>query len=331
MDNQSIFKELKETLIQQLENTTIDNYQQKKKLVENLVQGLDVHAYYASVFKENVNVEKKVSYAEEHGANWWRGRLNRKLRGGTIGSFSILVPEREIRNQQLNNGDWIQANKVEFNRYSYTLLEKAPKESERREFLFATVEKQGEEFFYITLKDEHLEVPMKIRLKESDVRRFSLKEGDIIDYAYLKKNLLDGLVVWKYDYGEKNQDKVFKKNILSKTIEKKVTKGRKIKRSLKGITVLMVGGDHKKLQKNNKEAVEIRGGDFLFLTGDETSTKISSSVAKSDVVIVYTQSIGHQGMYEVKRSCKEQNKKVSYTKNIGTTGFIQRCNLIIDK
>lgn len=331
MDNKSIFNELKEDFIQQLENTTIENYQQKKKILENLIKGLEVHAYYVSVFKENKNTEKKPNYVEEHGDNWWRGRLNRKLRGGTIGFFSVHIPEREIRNKQLNNGDWVQANKVESNRYSYTLLEKDPKENERKEAFFITVENQGEDFLYITLKDERLEVPMKIQLKESDVRRFSIKEGDIIDYAYFRRDLLDGLVVWKYDYGEKNQDKIIKKNPLPTVTEKKKSRGRKIQKSLERITVLMVGGDHKKLQKNNKEAVEFRGGNFLFLTGDETSTKINATVKKSDVVIVYTQSISHRGMYEVKQSCKEQDKKVSYTKNIGTTGFIQRCKSMIDK
>lgn len=99
---------------------------------------------------------------------------------------------------------------------------------------------------------------------------------------------------------------------------------RRVKQDLINITVLMVGGDHKKLQRNNQEAIEARGGKFLYLTGDETTKTIQTTVVKANLVIVYTQSIGHKGMHEVKAFCKEYCIPISFTKNIGTTGFVRR-------
>ena len=74
-----------------------------------------------------------------------------------------------------------------------------PEETNRREVKYAEVknDKILNTLYIDSTYKENL--PLVITLSDYDVEKFSLVEGDIIDYRYWDPNVLQGKVVWRYE------------------------------------------------------------------------------------------------------------------------------------
>jgi len=297
--------------------------------------------------------EVKTIYKEEWAPDrtYFIGKFSRNLRGGTIGEEkNIYVPENVVRSLGIEYLDWVKAIVVSRwhgkDKYEYILLEKHKAydtksiiEMNRRKIIDYSIVKYEEivKRFYINGRLEGTGLFHKILLLDCDVKKYKIEKGDIIEYAYWNDEILNGRIAWKY---QQEIDEPLEKVIISrsdtiKSISKK-SKTRSIaKRAIKpifeGYKICMVGGGHKSLQKGIKEEVERRHGIFTFCSGDEPKDTLESKIKRADCVIVFTESISHDSMYFTKALCKKHSIIVSYTKNLGSTQFVTRVNLLIKK
>lgn len=303
------------------------------------------------VQKTSIPNNKKTIYKEEAASDhtWFRGQLIRQLKGGHVGAFQeAYVPERVIRDLEMEPFDWIQANLLDIRenkpRYEFMLLERnsapLPSDYNRIEVTYAPVFKHHDlNRFYIKIKDQTTDRSEKsaaqVLLSEKDVLQFKITANSIIDYAYLHKNETFGRVTWKY--AESQQPLILETKPPAKKVRKqsRVTQPKESARTVnpifKQLTVTMVGGGNLNLQTSIKREIERREGSFIFCSGDEPKTTIKSRLKRSNAVVVFTESISHDAMNFTKAICKEFDIPVSYTKNLGSEQFIVRVNRLLAK
>lgn len=336
-------------LIDQLDSSEMtDILQEMTRHVEvlNLMNQITYRVEQENVLKRKSNSQKKKTpkslYKEERAKDnsWYRGQLKRYLKGGQVGSFNdIYVPEKVIRQLDIDEGDWIQANTINGSkRFDYMCLEKKFRlpleEGKRIESSCLPVIRHPDfmDRYYIKLVENGGQTT-HVLLSEQDVSHYKLDESSIIDYAYYKDELISGRVIWKHHSAAISLDPLEDVPKVKKITREKAQKKqiRTIRPIFKGQRIAMVGGGNSKLQLSNQKEIERREGTFIFCTGDEPPMTIKSRLKKSDVVIVYTESIGHNGMNLAKAVCKEFDIPISYTKNIGNSGFVARVSTLLKK
>lgn len=346
--------------------TTLDNIQTHI----DLLRCLDRAEYKASDRKYEIESEaspnailpEDIQEAEETESSfqegwdeegkYYIGTFFKNLRGGTIGSGkTIYVPESVVRNLELEYLDWVKAAVIYAghghgkDRYEYTLLEKHKEydaksiaEINNRKIIKYGIVRYEEiiKKYCINGKIENSDLFHKITLSDSDVKKFKIEKGDIIEYAYWQDDSLNGRIVWKHqqEAGESSEKAIHRAESFNNTSKKSSPKN-KVKRVLnpifQGYTICMVGGGNRNLHRGIREEVERRNGLFIFCSGDEPKNTLESKLKKADCVVVFTESISHDSMYFTKAVCKEHDITVSYTKNLGNAQFVTRVNLLIKK
>lgn len=221
MDKNNILNEIREDLVSLVEKINYDNYDEILNKVEKYVMLIEninelpvlsdeeiYKSYYEEESIESLEAEnRKISY-HNRSTNECLGKLRLKLQGGEIEDFGVYVPEKFIRINELDEGDWIKASPIfQYNfqpgrvKYRYEIVEKLeePEETNRREVKYAEVknDKILNTLYIDSTYKENL--PLVITLSDYDVEKFSLVEGDIIDYRYWDPNVLQGKVVWRYE------------------------------------------------------------------------------------------------------------------------------------
>lgn len=221
MDKNNILNEIREDLVSLVEKINYDNYDEILNKVEKYVMLIEninelpvlsdeeiYKSYYEEESIESLEAEnRKISY-HNRSINECLGKLRLKLQGGEIEDFGVYVPEKFIRINELDEGDWIKASPIfQYNfqpgrvKYRYEIVEKLeePEETNRREVKYAEVknDKILNTLYIDSTYKENL--PLVITLSDYDVEKFSLVEGDIIDYRYWDPNVLQGKVVWRYE------------------------------------------------------------------------------------------------------------------------------------
>lgn len=282
---------------------------------------------------------------------YYIGKFCRHLRGGMIGTEKgVYVPESVVRQLELEYLDWVKATLIYTgyghgkDRYEYALLEKHKDydiesilESDKRKIIKYGIVKYEESIkrYYINSKDENTDILHKISLLDSDIKKFKIDKGDIIEYAYWHDDISAGRIVWKHqqDSSESLEKAIHKAENTTSILKKPQTDtvNRVIKPIFQGYTICMVGGGNRNLHRGIKEEVERRNGTFLFCSGDEPKNTLEGQLKKADFVVVFTESISHDSMYFTKTVCKKHNIAVSYTKNLGNAQFVTRINLLIKK
>jgi len=298
--------------------------------------------------EEEVKLSFREGWSED--GKFYMGIFNRQLQGGLIGTGKgIYVPESVVRKLDLEHLDWVKAIAVytdrshKKDRYEYILVAKhgaydakSIAEISKRKIIkygivnFEDIIKK----YYISDKDENTGLLHKITLPDSDIKRFHIEKGDIIEYAYWCDDLLNGRVVWKYQQDAVESLEKAVKTENTNSISKKPranTVNRVLAPVFQGYTICMVGGGNRNLHKGIKEEVERRKGTFIFCTGDEPKSTLEGKLRKSDFVVVFTESLSHDSMYFTKAVCKKHQITVSYTKNLGNVQFVKRINLLIRK
>lgn len=283
---------------------------------------------------------------------YYIGTFFKHLRGGAIGTEkSIYVPESVVRNLGLEYLDWVKAAVIYVghghgkDRYEYTLLEKhkdydakSIAEMDNRKIIEYGIVRyeEGIKTYYISGKTENSDILHKITLSDSDVIKFKIEKGDVIEYAYWSDDIQHGRIVWKHqqETGESLEKAIHKAenaNHTSKKTKPPNTVKRAIKPTFQGYTICMVGGGNRNLHRGIKEEVERRNGHFIFCSGDEPKNTLESKLKKADCIVVFTESISHDSMHFTKAVCKKHHIAVSYTKNLGNVQFVTRINLLIKK
>jgi len=326
----------------------------------DLLRCLDSAEYKASDSEQEIDEilpesiqETEPSFQEgwAEDRKYYIGKFCRHLRGGMIGTEKgVYVPESVVRKLELEYLDWVKATVIytghghSKNRYEYALLEKhkdydieSIAEIDKRKIINYGIVKYEESIkrYYINSKDENTDLLYKISLLDSEIKKFKIEKGDIIEYAYWYDDISDGRIVWKHQQdSDESLEKVIHKAENTNSIIKKPqtnTATRVIKPTFQGYTICMVGGGNRNLHRGIKEEVERRKGTFIFCSGDEPKNTLEGKLKKADFVVVFTESISHDSMYFTKAVCKKHRIAVSYTKNLGNAQFVTRINLLIKK
>lgn len=158
------------------------------------------------VFKEETKEDFYEIYDPKN--NLFVGRTKLLLGGGVIGSFEIFIPESLIRQEKIEEGDWIKVSAqsryfyqgAERYIYDYEKIKKDPVTNSNRKVL-KRKEVFWDEFlqeYYIEDKDSQ-DLELKILLNDQKLYNIEVEKGDFVDYAYYEGEILEGKVIWCFN------------------------------------------------------------------------------------------------------------------------------------
>ncbi|UOY93360.1 DUF2325 domain-containing protein [Ectobacillus sp. JY-23] len=260
-------------------------------------------------------------------------RFERQLRGGLLPELSAFVPEYIVRQFNLSHGDLIHAKRIddgsESPRYLYTLAQAMGQENkERIELNYCIVEYDPSLRSFVTNRqaDGKLikidEAPQTIMLPEKDIKDLDIKSGDVIDVAYLKSNPNMKRIVWKYDISE---IPCIKHTVKIEKQEKKEKK--EVEKTLAGKTILMLGFEPERAAFERE--VVSRGGQFLFLSGDEPKASMQASLCKADAAVFMLQHISHDATYWATECCKQARIPFKGVHSFGRSMFVRTAEELV--
>lgn len=334
--SENYFEKTKQILIEKLKQCNKENVKQEIQTLKLLLTTLEGIAFVEQQTNKSEALIEPIIETKEISKPTNQSniqRLHRDLRNGQLEPSKIFVPEKIIRENNWENGDYIEAKAIPDSKfYEYTLIKKDPQKNDRIEKTMLVVHKSNltDSPLEIHIRDENLDIDLPIPLSKGDIERFDIQEGDVINFAYWPNHMSKGLVVWKHSIpkqslSEQLAEKDEKSKITNKIIEKTPKVQKYYKQSFIGKTIVMVGGRDNVAQAN-KEAIENRGGTFLHIQGKlENKEKIDNIIKKADLVIVYTNFIGHFPMWHAKEAAKAYQKPISFTKANGVNSFLKRC------
>lgn len=333
---ENYFEKTKQVLIQKLNNCTQETITQEIQTLKLLLTTLEGIAFVEQQTNKSETLIEPILETTEVNKPTIQPdtqRLHRDLRNGHLEPSNIFIPEKIIRENNWQNGDYIEAKAIPNTKfYEYTLIKKDFQKNDRMEATMLVVHKSNltDSPFEIHIRDEKLDIDLPIPLSKGDIERFSIQEGDVIDFAYWSNHMSKGLVVWKHSIptqslSEQLAEKAEKQKTANKIIEKTPKTQKYYKQSFLDKTIVMVGGLDT-MAKANKEAIENRGGTFIHIQGKtENKEKIGNIIKKADLVIVYTNFVGHFPMWHAKEAAKAYQKPISFTKANGVNSFLVRC------
>lgn len=264
-------------------------------------------------------------------------RVERKLRGAYIPEIDAFIPEKVLRQENIQHGDYVYAEPTGTNssgqkQFIYELAKKAPQKEEpegRVEYLYCPVEKDV--YMYVVKRSgitgENIrldEVPFTIVINNDDLERFNIQEGDLVDVAFYKNNPDSARIVWKHDIQENEglleSVEPVKRNERSKKDfkEDNVTE---VEQVFDGFTICIVGD--KPNESSYKTLIEERGGTHLHVEPSWSSSRIETMIKKADVVVGLYDVSSHTGLEKVKEYCKEYNVPFEMISGRGKTKTIQ--------
>lgn len=262
--------------------------------------------------------------------------FKRMVRGGVIPELSAVVPEGIVRKLNIEHHDFMYATEIPSaegykKKYHYELAKKAtsPVPHDRVEVNCCPIERDGS--LLVVSKSLQTgsnirihDTPQSLRILEEDIREFCLKEGDIVDVAYIKgKEEIARVVYFHYTASEefssvnKSNPSVAPKKTRDEVEEEKEV----VPQTLQGQTIFVVGNEPDRM--HYKEGIEARGGIFLWSDAKDSFITLQSNVRKSNIVIFLLSVSGHTGMKQIKRSCKANNIPFLTKFGNGTTSMIR--------
>lgn len=246
--------------------------------------------------------------------NIFLGQIHLNLSGANIGSFKIFIPEKYVRKLDIEEGDWVKASVIRNPHdqkpvYEYELIEKVAAASNKTVLKYSVVEfDETINQFYI-LSNPYDLLSQKILLDQYKIGNFHLQAGDIVDYAYWNEDFLNGKIIWIYQTESENSAiDSCEKNIVS------------ISDKLSNITVGVIGLEEKKDQF--QKSVISNGGNFFYLSGNESVDELSLEIKKADVIIIFIDSVGHDGMFKIRNVSKEFDTPILYSKSVDSETLI---------
>lgn len=258
-------------------------------------------------------------------------RFERKFKGGFIPEVEAFVPEKTVRELELRHGDLVYAKfiKKQLNGppiYEYEVAERKNERGpeDRIQIDYGIVEYDRSLNRYVLNKTaagkmiKLDETPYTVMLPEEDVNELSIKKDDIVDVAISRSNPTYVRVLWRYsidDIPESSSPKP------SSHYKKKDNKSEEdIQEVFKGKTICVMGYEPGK--EGLRTEVEKRGGEFLWLSGRETSATLSSTLGKANAVILMLGHVGHGGTIFAVDYCKRNGIPCGSTHSFGRSNFV---------
>lgn len=329
---------LKSEMKEVIERLDLSNVSETAKKLRAYLRAVRVMSELpASEFTENSTEEvKRCEMQEIYDVenNIYIGEFHRDLAGGEFGSFRIFVPEKVIREMDVEEGDWVQARPIAAKTtkgvsrtlYDYEIVRKAEEKipTKRCELKFAVVEyEESLDLFYIYHRERE-GLPMKLMIKERNAEAFRLEEGDLVDFAYWEGEEINGVVAWKhpldFDIREAPKPKPKTKTKEASSDWKEALE--EIYGSVfEGKTVVNIGFETMKTKY--RDEVECRGGHFVYLTGDEKEGTLLSQSRDADLIVVFIEFVSHRAMYAVKGIAKQLDKKIVYMRKMGKESYVE--------
>lgn len=335
MNRENLLKEIRDDLTNVILRLTPENYLECFEEIKNygvLLKWLRENLPKEPEIAEDISLGSASQLPREiydNDNNLYIGMFNRKLVGGEFGSFAIFVPEKIVRDLEIEDGDWVKAriknsykalNGVVKNTYNFEVIRRAEEKHEttRREMKFAIVqwEKDLKEYYIVDPEESGLKT--KILISNRTVENMHLEEGDVVDYAYYEGEKLSGRVVWKHptDYDEKSAPKP---KSFYKVSDSNSENTEDMEPVLEGQIIAVVG--YESMKTAFEEVVVDRKGEFLFLSGDETPIALESNLREVSRIILFPEFVSHGAMFTIKDIAKQYEIPISYPKKIGKSGF----------
>lgn len=318
MNKQKILEEIKSDLSSLVSNLTFDNLLESDGYFRNylcILKSLndlpnDISTDY-NYFEERVEVvDNELKEIYDANNNIFLGQAHMNLSGANIGSFKIFIPEKFVRKFDIEEGDWVKASvlRTGYNQkpvYEYELIEKVNSPSNKNVIKYATVEFDEllEEYYINTSEDDKLST--KILLDQYKTGNFHLQIGDVVDYAYWNDEILNGKIIWLYPTDANQLHDV--------TIPKTT--------ALNGLNIGIIGLEADKVDFKN--AIEANGGTLCYLSGNESVETLSHEISKTNILIIFIDSVGHDAMFKIRNVSKDFEIPILYSKSVESNALIQ--------
>lgn len=257
--------------------------------------------------------------------NVFIGQVKYLLSGAEMGFFKLFIPESILREEGIEEGDWVKASVkdrrniqgIPKTRYYFERIDSGTVQNssnrQMEEYLVVLRDDHGD--FYIKFEKEGN--PFKIYINDDNSGNFSLEEGDLVDYAYFNKDYLKGRIIWRHfiDMGK------MKKSKKSSYYKKGDHAQRRISDEWENQKIAVIGFESNK--NSFEEEVLSRGGIFRHFTGDERLESLSSQLIETDLIVVFIDSISHDGMFKIRAVAKNLEIPVEYSHHIGRSSFVR--------
>lgn len=253
------------------------------------------------------------------------GGFSRLPKGGIIntGMEEVFVPEVWVRRLGLNSGDILSAVPLgklgDSTLYEFTVEERqgAGRTQPDRISVVGPLLFHGGHWMVYSEEEGEL-----IGLRPGEVRGMRLKEGDLVEVAYMQGDLASARVAWRYeetDLPERGGD--IRRKPRAEDGERRLDVADPY---LADRTVFVVGADIYK--ESFKKMFERRGARFLWESGFQggPGKTVESKVRQADVVVIVTEMMSHR-MPAVEGMCGRYRKPFVYAPSKGSTGAIRQC------
>ena len=321
---------IKEKTDTELKNLNWDNvkiiYEEIRKHYNFLLRLKKIQEYNPNF--SLIDSQLSGSYLEEvydTNENVFIGQVKYLLSGAEMGFFKLFIPESILREEGIEEGDWVKANVKDRKhiqgipkvRYYFERIDsgiiKNPSNRQMEEYLVVLRDEHGD--FYIEFEKEG--EPFKIYINDDNSGNFSLEEGDLVDYAYFSNDYLEGRIIWRHfiDMGK------MKKPKKSSYYKRGDRAHKKVSNEWKNKKIAIIGFESNK--NSFEEEVLSRGGIFRYFTGDERLESLSSQLIETDLIIVFIDSISHDGMFKIRAVAKNLEIPVEYSHHIGRSSFVR--------
>ncbi|MDY2987964.1 MAG: hypothetical protein SOR77_10065 [Peptoniphilus sp.] len=321
MNKIKFLEEIKSDLLSIVSNLTFDNLEETNAYLKNYLcilnslNDLPNNLSKYNTYEQPTTITPNNTLTEIYDANnnIFLGQTHLNLSGANIGSFKIFIPEKFIRKLNIEEGDWVKASVIRkaYNQkpvYEYELIEKVAAESNKKVIKYAIVEFDEDlEQYYIDSSEDRLST--KILLDQYKTGNFHLEIGDVVDYAYWNDEIISGKIIWVYPTDSSPE--------LIKEHEVQFLTSN----PLNGLNIGIIGLETDK--ENFKRAIEANGGQLCYLSANESVEVLSSEISKTNILIIFIDSVGHDAMFKIRNVSKDFEIPILYSKSVESDALIQ--------
>lgn len=243
----------------------------------------------------------------------YQGSVHLRLGGGVVGERKVFIPEKILRLQNIGEGDEVRATvarKLFSNGrtktiYNYELVRKfdGDADTERRVIRYAQVQYDyGYPGLYILGEGEDGE--MRIDLEHDLLGNLNVSEGDIVDYAYWKKDPLNGKVIWKHNLDSDNVLTEFDNN---EPLDQEDAG------FIRNAQITVFGGGEE-ISRHVKAMLDA-GGDVIHVEDLTQPRSVERNMDGADLVLVYLDAVRPSDVARIRDGVKKRDLEVLFVKD----------------